>query len=176
MVGRIDVGLEREDDYNEGVSGQSFIYDNGNLTYFGDVGQTQAYGINDSYQAVGITNQFESGEHAFLYQNGSMINIDTLNSYRSLANAIKSSGQVVGLFTPLSKEYTHAFIFDDDVMKDLNELVVDGSEWDYLDEATDINEQGQIVGVGYRNGEQHTFLLTPSSQSPSPPKHVRILK
>jgi probable HAF family extracellular repeat protein len=29
-------------------------------------------------------------------------------------------------------------------------------------EARDINESGQIVGTGWRNGEQRGFLLTPS--------------
>ena len=166
VVGRIDVGLDPEDEENiEGFSGQSFIYDNGNMTFFGDPGRdTQAYSINDLGQAAGGSNQFDrvgSEYHAFLYKNGSMVNIDTLNSHRSLAISVNSFGQVVGLFTPPSLEYSHAFIFDNNAMVDLNDLIDPQSGWDYLEEATDINNNGQIVGIGYINGESHTYLLDP---------------
>jgi probable HAF family extracellular repeat protein len=163
LVGRIDVGLDPEDEENiEGLSGQSFIYENGSMTFFGDPGRaTQAYSINDLGQTVGVTDQFGNGDHAFLYKNGRMVNIDTLNSHRSLGLSVNSFGHVVGRFTPPSLEYSHAFIYDGNVMVDLNDLIDAQTGWDYLDEATDINNKGQIVGIGYIDGETHTFLLYP---------------
>jgi hypothetical protein len=45
-------------------------------------------------------------------------------------------------------------------MTDLNNLVSSISGW-ILSWAYDINNKGQIVGVGYHNGDQRGFLLTP---------------
>ena len=46
-------------------------------------------------------------------------------------------------------------------MQDLNELVSPSSGWT-LQEATAINENGQIVGQGTNaSGQTHAFLLTP---------------
>ena len=44
--------------------------------------------------------------------------------------------------------------------KDLNDLIPSGSGW-VLTEAEGINEAGRIVGVGWLNGQQRGFLLTP---------------
>jgi hypothetical protein len=45
-------------------------------------------------------------------------------------------------------------------MIDLNTLISQGSGWE-LEWATGINDSGQIVGVGFHNGLQRAFLLTP---------------
>lgn len=44
---------------------------------------------------------------------------------------------------------------------DLNDLIPKDSGWDNLEEANDINERGQIVGRGMKDGNQHAFLLNP---------------
>ena len=43
----------------------------------------------------------------------------------------------------------------------MNDLLGEGSGWDYLESANDINNSGQIIGLGYINGEKHVFLLNP---------------
>jgi probable HAF family extracellular repeat protein len=45
-------------------------------------------------------------------------------------------------------------------MLDLNNLTPPDSGW-LLTEAKDINDAGQIVGIGIVDGRQHAFLLTP---------------
>jgi len=55
---------------------------------------------------------------------------------------------------------THAFLWKDGVMVDLNELIPKGSPWT-LQLAAGINASGQIAGQGLINGEVHAFLATP---------------
>ncbi len=45
-------------------------------------------------------------------------------------------------------------------MADLNTLIPRDSGWVLLS-ANDINNRGQIVGYGRRNGQKRAFLLTP---------------
>ena len=45
-------------------------------------------------------------------------------------------------------------------MLDLNNLIPANSGW-LLQQATAINDQGQIVGYGTLNGQSEAFLLTP---------------
>ena len=54
----------------------------------------------------------------------------------------------------------HAFVWDGGVITDLNDLIGAESGW-ILSEATGINTDGQIVGVGSLDGERGAFLLTP---------------
>jgi probable HAF family extracellular repeat protein len=46
-------------------------------------------------------------------------------------------------------------------MRDLNDLLINGSGWE-LSSGQDINNSGQIVGIGTINGQTHGFLLNPS--------------
>jgi hypothetical protein len=45
-------------------------------------------------------------------------------------------------------------------MRNLNDLLINDSGWT-LNEATAINDKGQIVGNGVHNGNKCAFLLTP---------------
>jgi probable HAF family extracellular repeat protein len=56
---------------------------------------------------------------------------------------------------------SHAFLWRDGVMVDLNDLIPKGSPW-MLQSAAGINDSGQIAGQGLINGEVHAFLATPS--------------
>jgi hypothetical protein len=48
------------------------------------------------------------------------------------------------------------------LMSDLMTLVDDkGNEWERIDEVTDINDLGEIIGQGVINGKPHGFLLVP---------------
>jgi hypothetical protein len=48
----------------------------------------------------------------------------------------------------------------------LNELLPSGSPWSTLSEALDVNEKGQIIGLGSHSGAAHVFLLTPAVPEP----------
>ena len=88
--------------------------------------------------------------------------LGTLGGPSSSALGINDAGQVVG-FASTSEGVSHAFLYERSAtpkMQDLNSLIPPDSGWS-LEEARAINQKGQIVGLGERNGHNHAFLLTP---------------
>lgn len=92
---------------------------------------------------------------------------------RSRATALNNKGQIVGS-SVINKVIwdderyfyaTHAFIWDQrNKLQDLNKLVVNMDEWEYLSGAYDINDKGQIVGSGIKKngpGWSSAFILNP---------------
>ncbi len=113
--------------------------------------------INDRGQVVGSA-QLPGGEfRAFLAnRGGSMIDLGTLEGGReSFAYAINDAGVIVGASDSPALSL-RAIVVRNGQMFDLNALA--GPEW-VLTEARDINEGGQVVGVGFRHGQQRAFLL-----------------
>jgi len=102
------------------------------------------------------------GPHAFLYNNGTPVDLGTLGGTLSLGFGINNAGQVVGLAYLSGDQAEHAFLYvPGKGMMDLNSLVGNGSGRE-LHVATAINDGGQIVGSGsISNGDEHAFLLTP---------------
>jgi len=76
-----------------------FLYDSGTTLNIGNLGysSTLPYDVNDNGQVVGQSYLTSSLRRAFVYQNGVMTDIGTLesDSYSS-ASAINNSGQIVG--------------------------------------------------------------------------------
>ena len=70
-------------------------------------------------------------------------------------------GDIVGILD-LFPDYDRqsGFVVLGSRMFDLNDLIDPASGWT-LDEAYDINNLGQVVGVGSYNGDNHTFRLDP---------------
>lgn len=92
---------------------------------------------------------------------GSWTTIPTLGGSYSDAAGINSSGDVVGGAGIAGDLSEHAFIYRNAVITDLNTLIPSGSGWT-LDFAYDINDNGQIVGIGHNGGSAYRgFLLTP---------------
>jgi probable HAF family extracellular repeat protein len=119
----------------------------------------QPLGINAAGQVVGWADT-ASERHAFLDSDGRLQDLGTLGGATSRAHAINSAGQIVGAATPAGTKATHAFLWENGVMKDLNALIPAGSGW-LLDEAYNINAAGQIIGTGFFQGAERPFLLTP---------------
>jgi probable HAF family extracellular repeat protein len=94
-----------------------------------------------------------------------MIDIDTRGSEVSEARAINASGVVVGSFEvpgPDAQLLSFAFVYTGGKMLDLNALVAAKSGFS-LQEATAVNDAGQIVGFGTNAaGQLHAFLLNPN--------------
>jgi probable HAF family extracellular repeat protein len=121
--------------------------------------------------------------HAFLYSNSPIMDLRTLGGDISYAYGINASGRVVGDSLTASGD-DHAFPYRNRMMTDLHDLLPAGSGWVLLS-ATGINNAGQIVGYGTRNGQTRAFLLnlssdihrtvtTPDSVEPSGLTHFRI--
>jgi probable HAF family extracellular repeat protein len=82
----------------------------------------------------------------------------SLSDY-SEAFSINNLGQVVGSSNAPSNGSPRAFIWYNGRMVDLNQLIPQNSGW-VLTSANDINDFGQIVGIGFLNGQLSVFLLT----------------
>jgi uncharacterized repeat protein (TIGR01451 family) len=119
-----------------------------------------ARGISADGTIVGGTYVANGGSlHPFVYVNGSWDVVTELPGY---ADAVNASGQVVGTYFTNAGEL--AFLYEDGVVTDLNDLLPAGSGWE-LHAATDINDAGQIVGQGMHDGEARGFLLSPVEPS-----------
>jgi len=142
-------------------NGRAFIYEDRILTDIGTLGGQNSYGyaINDNGQIVGRAATENGDLHAFLYSDGTMLDLGVLSGNgQSRADAINNNGQVVGYSNYIgggSTDY-HAFLWQDGLLTDLNELLPPDSGWE-LYRAFGINDSGWIVGEG-SNG---AFLLTP---------------
>jgi probable HAF family extracellular repeat protein len=166
---------------------RAFLYDNGAMVNLGVLpgGNPNAFalsyarGINNLGQVVGsstvgLVDPFnESLYHGFLYASGAMTDLGTLpGGTMSDAADINDLGQIVGSADTLDASgnlVTHAYLFEDGVMTDLNDLI-DPSLGVLLAYATGINEKGQIVGgSGNRNGQGFGFLLTPFAMTAPEP-------
>ena len=152
---------------NSNLYDRAFIYDGNDIRDLGSLGGIEnehcnAIDINNKGQIAGRSMTTGGATRAFIYENSVMQNIGTLGSYSS-ALAINDLGLAVGIYNTPTE--SHAFIYSNGVIKDLNELVADWGNWGtggYLEAATDINEDGQIVGYGYNSeGYRRAFLLDP---------------
>lgn len=123
--------------------------------------------INQRGDVVGFSNPSpdEDGSfnvNAFIWTERDGIDgLDTLTGdATSQALGINARRQVVGLSRGADGDT--AFIWQNDVMTDLNEIVEPGYDG-HLEIAADINERGEITGVAFYEdtGERVTFVATP---------------
>jgi probable HAF family extracellular repeat protein len=146
---------------------RAVMWHNGTTTELGELPggpeHSTAYGLNDVGQVVGRS-QVEAGMRAFLWEDGTMINLGTLRgtTFYTSASAINNHGVVVGAAypDPFSSVLRGVVWRPGGVAQDLNDLLdVSGAGW-VVEEALDINDQGQIVGRGRYNGVSRAVLLT----------------
>ena len=121
--------------------------------------KNDSYDINNIGQIVGSA-AINGPTHAFLWDDGEVTDLSTLGGSSSEALAMNDIGQIVGMSDDATNWNT-AFLWSDGVMTNLNDLLLANSGWSHLQFAHDINNNGQIVGWGYTNGEGHAFLMTP---------------
>ena len=151
------------------------LWENDQAFQLPDLGQTgsDAYAINDHGQAVGYVVSADGTTFvASLWQNDGVKDLGILpGDSAAFATGINNRGQVVGstfLFEPDGNHWTHGFIWQDNVLTDLNTLVSKDSNLSIV-AASNINERGQISGMalvltGPDTGKVHAILLTPSSE------------
>jgi probable HAF family extracellular repeat protein len=152
-------GTEPKADYSERTA---FLYSGGKVINLGTLGGkvTVATDLNNTGQVVGYSQTRRGDYHACIYSGGALTDLGVLpGGSHSLAYGINNSGQVVGA-SDSAKATLHAFVYSGGQMRDLNSLIPANSSWE-LTEAREINNAGQIVGNGIKEGQQRGFLLTP---------------
>lgn len=145
-------------------------------------GGVHAYGsasdINNHRQVVGKAQgsyNEQYSEFAFIYGDGVITNLGTFDGLAdssdwssSAALAINDKGQVVGYATsPLHDGSDAAFLYENGTMINLNDYLNPTLGWQ-LTSADDINDLGQIIGVGLKNGVLTSYLLTPTELTQVP--------
>ena len=145
---------------------------------------SSARAINVAGDVIGEIDSPNTDGHATLWQNGNARDIGTLPGMNmSTGTALNNRGQAVGTSSgePKSslslflsylrrlrglnavtggRSQESAWVYRDGKMSDLNALIPRRSGWT-LETATGINDRGQIVGKGLRDGHERAFLLTP---------------
>jgi probable HAF family extracellular repeat protein len=137
----------------------------GSLQNLGTLGGSDSYGmgINNTGTVVGGSTTTSGYLHAYVDALGSsMVDLGTLGGSSSFAYGVNASGSVVGSSFTWSNAATHAFVWRDGSLYDLNSLVAQGSGW-VLNEAYGINDRGQVVGTGTFAGQSRGFRLDPEA-------------
>ena len=149
----------------------ALLWHNGTATDLGNLGgdfYAEAFAINDRGQVVGTSDvpgdTFAgpySTAHGFLWKNGKIRDLGTIpGDANGFAISINNKGQAVGIGS-------RAILWQDGRLWDLNTLVP-GEPFSplYLVQALDINDRGEIVGLGVAiSGELHGFLATPCADN-----------
>jgi probable HAF family extracellular repeat protein len=179
-----------------GQAGHAFLWEDSVMADLGVLpgeDESWAFDVNDGGDAVGsswhltIPNLL-AAHRATLWRDGGAEIVDLgrtpgpprcIFEYpfytANIARAINNQGQVVGeAMCVASGGPLAAFFWEDGVMHNLNDLVAGAEGWDLLS-ARDINDAGEIVGIGVDpEGDLHGFLLTPTSTPVRGTPHERF--
>lgn len=133
---------------------------------------SEALAINDLDQVVGYAAYAPRGgelypQGAFLWDDGTLLDLGSLaGTDYSYALGINNLSQVVGWYGDYSS--SRAFLYEDGMLRDLNALIDPASGW-WVQDATAINDLGQIVGTACRRGTcQAVRLDLVAAQVPEP--------
>lgn len=124
--------------------------------------------LNNHDDVVGYERYFDKSVGVLWTASGHKIELPPILQY-TIPEDVNDSKQVVGY---MCKDFRgdddhqivlKAFIFDEEHgLQDLNSCIPQYSDW-VLSTANAINNRGQIIGTGFKNGIPTDFLLTPIS-------------
>ena len=126
-----------------------------NIGSLDNLAYTTATAINRAGVVVGYSapgNFSGAGTKAFVYYKGNIFALPTpSNVLGSQPFGINNRDQIVGSYTTQTQGLSSAFLYSNGLFIDLNRLLPAGSPWELVT-AVGINDAGQIVGIGYLNG------------------------
>lgn len=137
------------------LNDQAWLWDSGKITYLGTLAENQASvatSINNLTQVVGYAQTASYLEEAFIWEDGTMNNLENLPGSFSQAFGINDLGMVVGRAGGDSPNICYPFVWENGSVTWLGEVY--GS-------AYDINSKGQAVGLFSFSGEgyhEHAFV------------------
>jgi probable HAF family extracellular repeat protein len=148
-------------------SEHAFLYSDGRMIDLGSFGGNSSFAmtINDAGQIAGYVNKADGAMHGFLYEDGATtwIGPDLMNV---TPFAINNRGDVVG--SARSQDGTaFAFLFSDGKLSSLGTLLDNEEGWDVYG-ASDINDQGSIIGYGCRRSSDFDCAAVFLSPVPEP--------
>ena len=168
---------------------RAYVYDGQSLISLGTLGGDFSRGqaINDLGHVAGVSDLYHEvfsspfdpnpvtnlpdPSRVFFYDGKNMNDRGVLDGgLGSIVEAMNNKDEIVG--SVVFDGYKHAFISTRQAMIDLNSLITSSSDWTELTHATDINDNGAIVGYGLINGETHGFKLVPVEKSENACLHV----
>lgn len=130
------------------------MWDHGAIMDLGTLGGPYgvAYTINAQGVACGYTNLVTGEFRATRWEDGAVVDMGTLGgSVSQCFLGAGNHGEFVGTSKIAGDSDVHAFVTIGGVMTDLNPQIPANSGW-LLEQAYGINERGQIVGGGHRDG------------------------
>jgi probable HAF family extracellular repeat protein len=140
---------------------RAFLYTGGVLYNIGVLpGDTVSFGrsLNNRGDVV-AQSCGSSGCRAFLWREGDTTELGSLGGTQTNPVSINNRAQIVGASrTATSGAMSHAFLWENGVMVDLNDRIPPGDGWVLL-QANAVNASGEIVGNGTLNGQARGFLL-----------------
>ncbi len=143
---------------------EALIYDEGVLLSLSSalLPSSRAWAVNNSGLLVG--HAWDVGEYrSFLNVCDTTIDLGSLPGYpKTSAWGLNEAGQIVGSASADTSTVFNAFVYAGGSLRNLNDLLVDGTQWEYLSAAFAVNTSGQITGYGRINGQFRGFLLTPA--------------
>ncbi|HYM75114.1 MAG TPA: hypothetical protein VE377_03980 [Candidatus Dormibacteraeota bacterium] len=119
--------------------------------------------INDCGQAAGVSLNARTGRiEAFLEEKGKRSPLGTLGGSFSIARDINNRGEIVGGSLTAGDDSFHGFLYRNHRLLDLNTMLEPGTGWELV-QALAINNRGEILGIGARDGHDRIVLLRPKA-------------
>jgi probable HAF family extracellular repeat protein len=148
---------------------RAFIFRNGTLTNLeippGSL-TTTARASNDSDAVVAISSGVGGFSQAYYWRNGGVTLINTLGGNLCDVRDLNNFGQAVGTARDAANR-DHPYIWKAGVLTDLNTMIDPSSGWT-ITIPTAINNRGEVLATGVRNGQLHLILLTTRMQITRP--------